>query len=265
MLIVAERINSSRKHIAQAIKTENTEFIKSEAKAQAAAGADFIDINAGTFVGEEIERLTWLIEIVNNAVETPICLDSPDPKVIEAALPLVRNSPVMINSITLDPHRLETLLPLVAEHKAKVIALCQSETDMAETADEKVKMAEALVERVTEAGISIGDLYIDPLVYPVSTKATSALDTLEAIERIMHEFTGVHTICGLTNVSYGLPSRKLVNRTFLVAAISRGLDAVILDPTDSALYGALKAGQVIAGKDEYCLSYITDFRNGRFE
>ena len=264
MLIIGERINASRKPIAEAISSRNISFIQNEAKTQATAGADYLDVNAGTFVGEEAKHLRWIVETVQEVVDLPLCIDSPDPSVIKTMLPLVKKTP-MINSITLEPFRLEGILPLVAEHKAKVIALCQSGDSIADTVEAKVRMAGQLVEKVREAGISLDDLYIDPLVYPLATNDQSALATLDAIEKIMKQFPGVHTTCGLTNVSYGLPNRKLVNRTFLVAAIARGLDSAILDPTDKQLFGALKAALMIAGKDEFCMQYITAFREGRLE
>ncbi len=264
MLIIAERINASRKSIAQAIATGNAAFIQEEAQAQAQAGADYIDVNAGTFVGEEAGKLQWVIEAVQDVTDKPLCIDSPDPAVIKAMVPLANKTP-MVNSITLEPERLAGILPVVAENKTKVIALCQSEDAMAETADDKLKLAEQLVEKVAASGIPLEDLYIDPLVYPLSTNPQSALATLEAIERIMEAFPGVHTTCGLTNVSYGLPSRKLINRSFLVAAVTCGLDSAILDPTDRQLYAALKAALVVNGKDDYCMEFITAFREGRFE
>ena len=153
----------------------------------------------------------------------------------------------------------------MARHKTRVIALCQSADAIADTTEAKVRMAGEIVEKAGAAGVPLEALYIDPLVYPVATNDRSALATLDAIERIMKEFPGVHTTCGLTNVSYGLPNRKLVNRTFLVAAIVRGLDSVIADPTDKQLLGALRAALLIAGKDEYCMDYITAFREGKFE
>jgi 5-methyltetrahydrofolate--homocysteine methyltransferase len=264
MLIIGERINASRKHIAQAISTKNAAFIQDEAKAQDQAGADFIDVNAGTFLKQEGEYLKWVVEVVQQVTERPLTIDSPDPTVIKAMLPLVKKTP-MINSITLEPDRLEGVLPLVAENKTKVIALCQSDEAMAETAEQKVDMAGRLVEKVSAAGVPLDDLYIDPLVYPLSTNPESALATITAISRIMKAFPGVHTTCGLTNVSYGLPARKLVNRTFLVSAISYGLDSAILDPTDKYLYGALRAAQAVMGKDEFCIDFITAFREERLE
>ena len=264
MLIIAERINASRKYIAQAIVSKNIDFIKNETKAQDLAGADYIDVNAGTFVGEETDKLKWIIEAVQGATEKPLSIDSPDPAVVKAVLPMLKKTP-MINSITLEKDRLDGILPIVSEHKTKVIGLCQSEDSMADTADDKLKMAGRLVDEVTRAGISLDDLYIDPLVYPLSTSPLSAIATLKAIEDIMKNFKGVHTICGLTNVSYGLPNRKLINRAFLVAAIGHGLDSVILDPTDNQLYGALKAALVISARDEFCIGYIQAFREGRLK
>jgi 5-methyltetrahydrofolate--homocysteine methyltransferase len=264
MLVIAERINASRKYIAQAISSRNAAFIQDEAKAQDQAGADYIDVNAGTFVGEESEKLSWVIEAVQQVTDKPLCIDSPDPAVIEAMLPLVKKPP-MINSITLEPDRLQGIIPLVAEHRTKVIGLCQSEDAMAETADDKLKMAEQLVEKVTAAGIPLEDLYIDPLVYPISTNTQAVVATLQAIHRIMDAFPGVHTTCGLTNVSHGLPCRKLINRSFLIAAITYGLDSAIMDPTDQQLFAALMAALAVNGKDEYCMGFVTAFREGKLE
>jgi 5-methyltetrahydrofolate corrinoid/iron sulfur protein methyltransferase len=264
MLIIGERINSSRKQIANAISSNDAGFIQNEAKAQAKAGAAYIDLNAGSFIGEEAKHLKWLIEVVQECIDHPLCIDSPDPEVIKEVLPMVKTAP-MINSITLEPHRLKGILPLVAAYKAKVIALCQAEDSMAKTTEAKVKIAGQLVEKVTSSGVPLDDLYIDLLVYPISTNTESALATLDAIERIMKKFPGVHTTCGLTNISYGLPNRKLVNQTFLVAAIGRGLDSAIMDPTDKKLYGSLKAALMVMGKDEFCMEYVTAFREGRLE
>ena len=264
MLIIAERINASRKSIAQAISAADRAFIQGEAKTQTEAGAQYIDVNAGTFVGEETEKLKWIVEAVQEVTDLPLSIDSPDPEVIRAMLPLVKKAP-MINSITLEPARLAGILPLVVENKTKIIALCQSEQAMAETADDKVRLAGLLVERLTGAGVPLDDIHIDPLVYPLSTNPKSAAATLEAIRRIMIEFPGVHTVCGLTNVSFGLPARKLVNRAFLAAAIAMGLDSAIIDPTDKLLFAMLKASTVIAGKDDFCMDYICAFREGRVE
>ncbi len=264
MLIIAERINASRKQVAHAISTGDRTFIQGEALAQAQAGAHYIDVNAGTFVGQEADKLKWIVEAVQEVTELPLSIDSPDAKVIKAVMPLLNKIP-LINSITLEPSRIEGILPLIVTHKTKVIALCQSEHGSAETTELKVALAGQLVEKLTGAGVPLDNIYIDPLVFPLSTNPQSANVTLDAIGEIMKTFPGSHTICGLSNVSYGLPARKLVNRAFLAAAVARGLDAAIIDPTDQFLYAMLKAATLVAGKDDFCMDYIRAFREGRLE
>lgn len=262
VLIVGERINSSRKRIAEAIAGRDAAAIREEAQTQASAGADYLDVNAGVYADREAECLKWLIETVQDAVDMPLCIDSPRPEVIETVLPLVKHAP-MLNSVTLEPSRLFPVLALAVDCGGKAIALCQDKGVMATTKEQKVAMAERLVQESQKAGFDLGNLYIDPLVYPLATNIDSASATLGAIEEIMTRFPGVHTICGLSNVSYGLPKRKLINRTFLVAALNRGLDSVMMDLTDVELYAALRAGLVVSGRDEYCLGYIEAYRNNR--
>lgn len=264
MLIIGERINSSRKLIAKAIENRDAGFIQNEAKLQTSAGADFIDVNAGSFAGEEEDHLKWLVDTVQRAVATPLCIDSPDPRVIRSVLPLVESAP-MVNSITLEPVRLETILPLAMEHKAKVIGLCQSEETLSNSKEAKMDLAGQLVEKISAAGLPVTDFYIDPLVYPVATDSAAPLEALKAIAEIMEAYPGVHTTCGLTNVSHGMPKRKLINRTFLAAAVCYGLDCAIIDPTDPQLYGALLTALMLAGKDDFCTDYIGAYREGRLD
>jgi 5-methyltetrahydrofolate--homocysteine methyltransferase len=263
MLIVAERINASRKAIRAALEVLDAAAIQAEAKAQADAGADYIDVNGGTFPGREAELLCWLVDTVQAVTDKPLCLDCPDPAALAAALPRVRTRPPMINSINLERGRFESVLALVREHRAKVIALCQGEGQPAATVEAKLSLARDLVERLTGAGVPAGDVFIDPLVFPLATDPQSAAATLDAIAAISARFPGVHTICGLTNVSFGLPARRLVNRTFLVAAMGRGLDSAIIDPTDTALMSALRAADAVFGRDEYCMTLIEGVQQGR--
>ncbi len=263
MLIVAERINASRKAIRAALETLDAGAIQHEARAQEAAGADYIDVNGGTFPGREPELLAWLVDTVQAVTEKPLCVDSPDPAALAAALPKVKTRPPMINSINLERERFDRVLALALEHRAKLIALCQGEGVPAASAGEKVALAAELVERLTRAGFALDDIYVDPLVFPLGTDSQSAQATIEAIGEIMQRFPGVHTICGLTNVSHGLPARKLINRTFLVAAMSRGMDAAIVDPTDAQLVSTVYAARAVFGRDEYCMGLIEAFQEGR--
>jgi 5-methyltetrahydrofolate--homocysteine methyltransferase len=262
MLIVAERINSSRKSIAEAIKAKDADFIRKEARQQTEAGANYIDVNAGSFVGEETDFLCWLVDVVQEATELPLCLDSPDPSAIAAALERVKG-PAMINSITLEKQRLEGMLPLVRKHQAKIVALCQSDEGMASTVEQKVAVARQMIDILTKEGMAKDDIYIDPLIYPIATDTQSAVAALGAMREISAGIPEVHTICGLTNVSYGLPVRRLVNRTFLVAAIASGLDSAIIDPTDKELMASLRAAEALLDRDKFCANYITAFRQGK--
>ncbi|TSA11921.1 MAG: methyltetrahydrofolate cobalamin methyltransferase [Betaproteobacteria bacterium] len=263
MLIVAERINASRKAIRAALERLDTAAIVNEVRIQAQAGAHYIDLNGGTFPGRETELLCWLVDTAQAETDLPLCIDSPDPDALAAALPRVRGERPMINSINLEPERFARVLPLAREHNAKLIALAQGEGVPAASAAEKVDLASLLVERLLAAGMVLDDIYVDPLVFPVGTDSASGLATVSAMREIMARFPGVHTICGLTNVSHGLPARKLVNRTFLAGAIANGMDAAIIDPTDTQLMATLYAAEAVFGRDEYCVNFIEAFQAGK--
>ncbi|HRY06351.1 MAG TPA: dihydropteroate synthase [Hyphomicrobiaceae bacterium] len=262
MLIVAERINASRKPVRAALEKFDAAAVQAEAKIQAAAGAHYIDVNGGTFPGREPELLTWLVEVVQDVTELPLSVDSSDPAALAAALPKTKRAP-MINSVTLEGDRFERVLALAREHKAKLVALCQGEGPMASTVERKLELGCRLVDRLTDGGMALDDIYVDPLVFPVATDPASATATLHAFAELMRRYPGVHTICGLTNVSHGLPARKLVNRTFLVASIAFGLDAVIADPTNAELMAAMVAAEALSGRDEYCVDMIQAFQDGK--
>ncbi len=263
MLIVAERVNASRKAIRAALEKQDAAAITTEVRMQADAGAHYIDLNGGTFPGREAELLCWLADTAQEATDLPLCLDSPDPEALAAALARVRGARPMINSINLEAERYARVLPLAREHHAKLIALAQGEGVPAASAAEKVDLASRLVEQLAGAGMALDDIYVDPLVFPVGTDSASGLATVSAMREIMARFPGVHTICGLTNVSHGLPARKLVNRTFLAGAIANGMDAAIIDPTDAQLMATLYAAEAVYGRDEYCVNFIEAFQAGK--
>jgi len=262
MLIVAERINSSRKSISEAIQAQDADFIRNEARSQVEAGANYIDVNAGSFIGQETEYLCWLVEVVQGATDLPLCLDSPDPAAIAAALKLVKQ-PCLINSITMEKQRRDGILPLIKQYGTRIVGLCQSDTGMGRTVEEKVDIAKQMVNILTKEGVAPGDIFIDPLIYPIATDTQSSVAALGAVREIMRQIPEVHTICGLTNVSYGLPVRKLINRTFLVAAMAQGLDSAIIDPTDRELMAGLVAAETILDRDKFCAGYITAYRQGK--
>ncbi len=264
MLVVGELINASRKPIAAAIEAQDAEAIQKVARDQYDAGADYIDVNAGIFVGKEAEYLEWLVKIVQEVVPAPCCIDSPDPKAIERAL-AVHQGTAMINSISLEKERFDAMLPMLAGTELKVVALCMSDEGMPETCADRVQIADRLINSLVQKGIPIGNIYVDPLVQPVSTKSTFGVEFLNAIEEIMTKFPGVHTICGLSNISYGLPVRKLLNQNFAVMAIAKGLDSLIINPLDKQMMANLIAAETLAGRDDYCMNYLKAYREKRFE
>jgi cobalamin-dependent methionine synthase I len=262
MIIVGERINSSRPPVSKAISSRDEAHIQKEAMDQVSAGADYLEVNAGSFSDDEPKHLEWLIETVQNSVDAPLCIDSANPAVIKSVLPLAKNPP-MINSATLEPWRCDPILRLAADYGAKVVALCQRGDAITATTSERVEVVGKFIEKADECGLELTNLFMDPLVYPLATDATSALTTLHVIQDITAQFPTVHKICGLSNISYGLPHRRLINRSFLVATLFCGLDAVLMDPTDKELFAALEAGLMISGKDDFCMEYISAFREGR--
>lgn len=261
MLIVGENINTSRKRIAEAVEQQDSEFIVQVAKNQADAGAHFIDVNAGTFVDRETEFLCWLVEIVQDAVDLPLCLDSPNPKVLSEAIKYHRGEP-MINSISLEKDRFDEMLPIVTARPCRIVALCMAETAMPVTVEERVQAGAELIDRLTAEGVPLENIYIDPLVQPVSVDTRMGNAVLGAIKKIMSDFPGVNTICGLSNISFGLPARRLINRTFLSMCMLQGLSAAILDPTDNILMANILSARMLLGKDEYCGDFIEAYQTG---
>ncbi len=264
MLIVGELINASRKVIAPAIENKDAGAIQKIAKDERENGADFIDVNAGIFVGKESEYLKWLVTTVQETVDAPCCLDSPDPKAIETALSVHKGVP-MINSISLEKERYDALLPVVSGTECKVVALCMSDKGMPETTDDRVSIADELVNNLVKNNVPLDNIYVDPLVQPVSTKDSFGIEFLNAIEMIKNKFPGVHTICGLSNISYGLPERKFLNQTFMVMSITKGLDAAIVNPLDKGMMAKIIAAETLVGKDEYCSNYLQAWRDKKIE
>ena len=261
MIIIGELINASRKAIKAAIEAKDAEAIQKVAVDQAKAGADYIDVNAGIFVGKEPEYLKWLVETVQAATDKPCAIDSPDPKAIEAALSVHKGTP-MINSISLEKERYEKLMPIVANTDMKVIALCMSDAGMPQTVADRMKIADELVGGLLKNNIKVENIFVDPLVQPLSVDGTFGMEFINTIEKIVTTYPGIHTACGLSNISYGLPARKFMNQTFMTMAISKGLDGAIINPLDSRMMANIIAAEALAGKDNFCMNYLKAFRAG---
>ena len=264
MIVIGELINASRKAVKAAIEARDAEAIQDMARRQAEAGADYIDVNAGIFVGREPELLKWLVETVQQATDTPCAIDSPDPVAIAAALSVHRGT-AMINSISLEKERYDRLLPIVAGTDLKVIALCMSDRGMPQTVDDRMAIAGELVGGLLKNNVAVENIFVDPLVQPVSVNTGFGVEFINAIEKIVETFPGIHTACGLSNISYGLPARQHMNRTFMTMAIARGLDGAIINPLDGKMMASIIAAEALAGKDNFCMNYLKAYRAGMFE
>lgn len=264
MIIIGELINSSRKPIKAAIEAKDADSIRRIASDQAENRAAYIDVNAGTFVENEPEYLTWLVQTAQEASDLPCAIDSPNPKAVEAALK-VHKGVAMINSISLEKERYDNLMPLIAGTDLKVVALCMSDEGMPVTVDDRLKIADALVNDLVKNNIPLENIFIDPLVQPVSVDKTYGTGFLDSIEALTEKFKGIHTACGLSNISYGLPGRKQLNRAFMIQAILKGLDGAIINPLDKGMQAAITTAEALVGRDDYCMNYLKAFRAGLFE
>jgi cobalamin-dependent methionine synthase I len=262
MIIVGEKINTSRKSIEDAVRKRDATFIAKVARGQAEAGAHYIDVNTGTFLDQEVDCLCWLVETVQKEVALPLSLDSPNPRAISEAMKLHKGEP-MINSISLEEERFHSLLPVITSQPCSVVALCMARTVMPTTTEERIQAGSELVKKLTGQGFPLEKIYVDPLIEPISVDIKMGIAALGAIAKIRENFPGVNTICGLSNISFGLPERRLINRNFLALCIAYGLSAVILDPTDQQLMATLLVVEMLLGRDEYCGNFIDAYQNGR--
>lgn len=265
MIIIGEKINSTNRAARAAIANLDTEFVQDMARKQYDAGAAYIDLNAGMFVDDEAEKLEWLVKTAQQAVDAPLSIDSPNSEAIDRALKAAKIKKPIINSITDERERFDSILPLILEYDTAVVALCMDDSGMPETADERLSIADRLISSLTSKRVGISDIYIDPMVRPIGTGTHYGRVALETISRVRAEFPEVHITCGLSNISFGIPERKLMNQAFLVAAMAAGMDGAILDPLDKKLMSFVYATEALLGMDDFCMDYLMKFREGLLE
>lgn len=260
--VIGERLNSTRRAVAQAIAQRDADFVRREAQAQTDAGAHYLDVNAAAGLTTEIEDLQWMIKTIQEVVSTPLCIDSPDAKAIAAGLE-VATGEVMVNSITAEQERAHDILPMVRERKARVVGLTISEAGMPNTATERRDLALRILELGAEYDVTPDRVYIDALVRPIGTESGQGREFLRGLRAIRDASEQVHLVCGLSNISFGLPRRHLLNRIFLAMAMTEGLDAAIVDPRDQRLMATIYAGCALLGTDDFCMDYLSAHREGR--
>ena len=265
MIIVGERINATRKQIRSAIEKKDKTLLLKEAGNQIKAGSDFLDLNAGTGTGREAEDLAWLIGLIQSAYpDVKLALDSSNTDVLAECIPMVNNKPVMVNSINAETKKLNEFLPLLKKFPdVYIIALTMDDSGIPASWQKRVDIAGVLYTKLTETGINEENIFYDGLVQPVGTDTEAFLNYLKALKAIKSKHPATKSICGLSNVSFGLPKRKLINKYAFALAMYEGLEAVIIDPLEPGVIEAKCAVEVLTNRDTFCLNYISYFREGK--
>ncbi len=264
MKLIGEKINGTRKAVGAAIAGRDADFIRALARKQVEAGAHWLDVNAGTLPDREPDDLVWLVRLVQEVVDVPLSLDSANPKALSAAMGEVKRTP-LINSISGEPDRLSGVLPIVAQHGCEVIALAMDAKGIPADVASRLAVVQALLETTRAAGVPDDRVYVDPLVMTIATNTDCGRIALDTIRAVHAEYPQAHISTGLSNISYGLPVRSLINRTFLTLAVAAGMDTAIVDPLDRELKAALLATDLVLGQDRYCRSYTRAYRAGLLE
>ncbi len=262
MVVIGEKINGTRKPVAQAIEARDAAWIQKLALRQAEAGAHALDLNAGTLPEREPEDMRWLVETVQAVTDMPLFLDSPNPEAIAAGLSVAVRPPG-INSLSGEKKRLEPILQIARGKAAYLVVLAMDDSGIPRTADDRLRIVRTLVARTRRVGIPDESLFIDPLVTALATDTESGRTAFECMRRIREEFPTTHITAGLSNISFGLPARSVVNQAFAVLAIASGMDSAILDPEDRALTAILFAAEAVLGQDSHCLRYTRAYRAAR--
>jgi 5-methyltetrahydrofolate--homocysteine methyltransferase len=256
-VLIGERINpTGRKKLTEALKAGDLDIVRREAIAQAEAGADIIDCNVNAPGVNDIEVLPKTVKIVQEAVDAPICLDSPNTAAIEAALKVYKGKP-LINSVSGEEHSLKKVLPLVKEYGAAVIGLVQDDEGIPKNAERRIAIAHKIVNAVEKAGIPREDVVIDVLTFAIGAEAKSGADVLEAIRRIREEL-GVNMTMGASNISFGMPARPVINNAWVSMVIAAGATALIVDA--AKVRASVLATDLILGRDRFARRFIEDHR-----
>ena len=262
MIIIAEKINGSIPSMGKAIAERNEEWIKDIAKKEAEVGADFIDCCASVEVGE-VETLNWIIDLVQSVTDTPISVDSPNPRVLVECMKRC-NKPGLINSVSGEGDKIEVIFPVIADTPWKVVALLCDDTGIPKSAADRIRVLDRIMAEAGKYGIDHDRIYIDPMVEMLCTAEEGASVFFEVMDYCRTHYPTAHLSGAISNISYNLPYRKAVNLAFAVMCVARGMDSAVLDPLNRDLRGAIYAAEALKGDDYYCLEYIGAYREGIF-
>ncbi|MCL2147153.1 MAG: dihydropteroate synthase [Synergistaceae bacterium] len=267
LLIIGESLNGSIPAVGKAILNRDEAFIKSLALEQESCGANYLDVNAGGVGGHnsETDDLIWLVGVVQKAVNIPLVIDSSSPAALKEAIKTYTGPRPILSSATGEKHSADTLIPLALEYDCPLVALCMDEKGIPGSVDGRLEAAEYFVEYAISAGMKAQNIYIDPLVMAVSADLNAGSILIQTLKKIKEIYPDISTICAPSNVSYGMPNRRLLNRSFISILISSGISGFIIDVRDRRAFSTILASEVIMGQDLHCKSYLNSYRNGLLE
>jgi 5-methyltetrahydrofolate--homocysteine methyltransferase len=267
MIIIAEKLNGSIPTCAKAIAERDEGYIRDIAKREADAGAAFIDVCASV-KENELQTLKWMIDIVQQVTDTPISVDSPDVNVCMGALSACKR-PGLFNSVSGEGNKIETAFPVLAGDEYKkwdVMALLCDDTGIPKTAAKRIEVFDAIMEQAAKYGIDEKRIHIDPLIEMLCTTddGEGVSMVLEVMRHIKETHPKVHISGAISNISFNLPVRRLVNQAFVVLAMNAGMDSAVLDPLSGDLMGVIYAAEAMLGLDDFCAEYTSAYREGIF-
>ncbi len=262
MIIVGERLNSTRKPVFQALNRKDEKHLLNEALKQERAGADYIDLNTATLLEQEIPALKWAIPLLQRKLKVPLSIDTPSPEAMAEGL-RIHKGKALLNSLSGESQRIEDFLPLIDKYRPRVIILCLDDKGIPVHPDHEFSIAEKMVNLLLKRGTKAEDIFIDPLVRPIGVDPKAGKIFLDSLKKIKQNLPQVKTIAGISNISFGLPRRKFLNRAFLILAIEKGLDAAILDPLDKEISTFLLSAQTLLGEESAMKNYLRSMRRKR--
>lgn len=263
MIIIGEKINGSIPSVAKAIAEKDADFIRNLAKAQTEAGATYIDVCASVEDSIELETMKWLIDLVQEVTDTPIAVDSPNVHTCVEAMKFC-NKPGLFNSVSLEGDKIDVAFPAIAGTKWEVVALLNDDTGISKTAEQRLDVFERLMAKAKEYNIDPSRFHIDPIIEMLCTSEDGINMVADVIRTIKEKYPTIHVTGAVSNISFNLPARRLVNQAFTVLAMNAGMDSAILDPLNQDLMGLIYATEALMGEDEYCMEYISAYREGVF-
>ena len=259
-VLIGERINpTGRKILTAELLAGDYSRVEKDALAQVEAGAHMLDVNAGIPLADEPAILARCIELVQSVTDVPLTIDSSIVAALEAGLNVYQGK-ALVNSVTGEDERLESILPLVAKHGAAVVAMSNDETGISEDPDVRFEVAKKIVERAADHGISHKDILVDPLVMPIGAINSAGKQVMHLLRRLREELK-VNTTCGASNVSFGLPHRNGINAAFLPMAIAAGMTSAITNPLHTEVVQAVMGADVMMGNDPDCARWIAKYRD----